>query len=517
MILAPFLLTTRYNQIMKLSKTRVTIFVNTASQVVGKIASAATTVIISLLLANGLGKQGYGDFSKVTTYVAFFYLLVDMGLNAAFLQQQEEDANLTFQHLLGLRLVISVVASFLAVSLLSLLPQGQDQGYTTIVRIGIILYAGTIVAQGVITTTNAVFQKQLEYKRATIAVIIGSLITLGGIVFFGSTTLLGTLVIFLVGSWTTMALAIIFCRPFVPSVTPRFSSTYWRSLLVTALPLSITLVFNLIYFRIDSIVLTLTQPTAAVGIYNFAYKIFELPLVFPIFFMNALFPLFVKEITTNPQSFWRHGKESAVFLGITAIGTTIALWIGAPVISIVSPGFADAIVVVRILSLGIPFFFLSALTMWMLITIKKRQLLVGIYGLSMIGNIIAGIYPRRNSVDGTNIAGMVGVRNPCGATRGLSVGESFAEEYFNQATIVICADRRPTRRHARNARGLAPGNGIDRAPDDDGDRNRGRVRGVGHNRNRHRGAHLPRRRRRGDRCRPAHVLARADHHAPARH
>src|SRR5260221_13120858 len=106
---------------MASQKTRTVVFFNTLSQLIGRATSAITTFIISLILARNLGTQGFGDFSKVTTYIAFFYLLTDLGLNAAFLKHQEENTNVTFQHFLGLRLVISIVPGFLAISFLALL------------------------------------------------------------------------------------------------------------------------------------------------------------------------------------------------------------------------------------------------------------------------------------------------------------------------------------------------------------------------------------------------------------
>src|ERR1700690_648934 len=98
----------RYNQHMAGSRTKVVVAVNTIYQLIGRAASSGSTFIISLLLAKQLGPSGYGDFSKITTYIAFFYLLVDLGLNAAFLQKSTEDAHFTYRHLVGLRIVIGI-------------------------------------------------------------------------------------------------------------------------------------------------------------------------------------------------------------------------------------------------------------------------------------------------------------------------------------------------------------------------------------------------------------------------
>jgi O-antigen/teichoic acid export membrane protein len=63
------------------------------------------------------------------------------------------------------------------------------------------------------------------------------------------------------------------------------------------------------------------------------------------------------------------------------------VWVSAPVITLVRNDFAACIPVLRVLSLGLPFFFLSSLTMWILIARKKQMLLAFIYGFSMIVNM----------------------------------------------------------------------------------------------------------------------------------
>lgn len=369
------------------SRTKIVVALNTIYQIVGRIASAGSTFIVSLLLAKQLGPQGYGDFSKIVTYIALFYLLVDMGLNAAFLQLEEEDSRVSYRHLMGLRILAGILAAFLAVSLLVFLPQGQAQGYTPLVRLGILLYSASIISQGLITTANVLFQKNLEYNRATAAVIVGSGLTLGLVVLFGGTTVLGTICIFLAGSVVTAALSLFLAKHFATDQSPIFSVSRSLLLIKTALPLSLTLVFNVVYFRADSIILTLVRSTTEVGIYNFAYKIFELPLVFPTFFMNALFPFFLHEHLNAPEKFYRHIRRGALVLGIISIIATIGIWVMAPIITSLNPDFRPSVEVVRILALGIPFFFLSSLTMWILITLKKRRSLILIYGSSMIINI----------------------------------------------------------------------------------------------------------------------------------
>jgi O-antigen/teichoic acid export membrane protein len=163
-------------------------------------------------------------------------------------------------------------------------------------------------------------------------------------------------------------------------------------LLVPAIPLGITLIFNLVYFRADSVVITLTRPTAEVGIYGLAYKVFEVILVFPTFFMNAVYPLMVSE--TVGKSNGRLKKifmSSFLFLLATSVVAVLVLWFAAPLLSLIKSDFTPSVGALRVLSLGLPFFFVTSTTMWALIALKKQKALAGIYGVSMIVNIVGNI------------------------------------------------------------------------------------------------------------------------------
>lgn len=373
---------------------------NTVAQILGKVATAGTTLLITVLIARSFGAVGYGDFTKITTFVAFFFLFADFGLNAAYLQQttnnkQSSTGNVTnidlWSTLLGVRLAGSIFLMFLAIALLSFLPQSTTHGFTALVRLGIILYSPAIVFQALLTTANAYFQKKLRYSFSTIAVSTGSVVSLVLIwiavgVFTTPAGILGSVIALLSGSVVTAVLAFYFVRRLKQSLSPAFNRSMAQSLLLSAIPLGTTLMFNVVYFRIDSLILTLTRTTTEVGLYGLAYKFFELPLVVPTFFMNTVFALMVRNanvIGKFKKSFWILLPSSMVL--------TIFIWYFAPLLAFIKQDFSGSIPVLRVLSLGLPFFFLTSLTMWTIIALKKQMSLLFIYGASMAVTIFVDI------------------------------------------------------------------------------------------------------------------------------
>ncbi len=374
---------------------RTLVAANTISQFVGKVISAAATFCITIFIARSFGVNGFGDFTKITSYVALFYLLADFGLNAIYLQKtQKESSENWWAALVWLRLLGSILLVFIAISLLAFIPQGQGtgQGYTTIVRLGIILFAPAILFQAIITTTNAVFQKQLRYDLSAIAGTVGSIVSVI-FVWFVTITIsqnLGSVfsaLALLVGTSVTSVVALIFIRHREREISLSVNFNTLKTLFVLALPLGLTLLFNQVYFRVDSFILALTRATSEVGIYGLAYKVFEVTLVAPTFFMNAVYPLLLKHANETDQGREQTKqmlKKSFLILSVGSVVAVIFLWIGAPLLTLVRPEFTASVSALRILSLGFPFFFISALVMWALIAYKKQTVLVFIYGFSMI-------------------------------------------------------------------------------------------------------------------------------------
>jgi O-antigen/teichoic acid export membrane protein len=371
--------------------------VNTVSQLMGKMVSGAVTFVISLLLARNLGASGYGDFTKITTYIAVFYLFTDFGLNAIYLKdaQTNPDNPKTWQQLIAIRILIGVIAMMAALSIMAFLPGGIDGGYSNAVKIGIILFCPTIFFQGLINTANAIFQKNLRYDLATFATVAGSIASLVLIwistrIFLPSAAVFGGIVSLVIGSFFTLIGAYILSHKLVKWEL-NFDIKGMQSLFINAIPLGLTLICNVIYFRADNFILTLTRSTNEVGLYGLAYKMFEFVLVVPTFFMNSVYPLMLTKMHhadgIKNYELKQLQKKSLLFLVPAALLIMLCLWFLAPFLSLIKPEFAGSILALRILSLGIPFFFLSSLTMWTLIALNQQKILLVIYLVSMVFNI----------------------------------------------------------------------------------------------------------------------------------
>jgi O-antigen/teichoic acid export membrane protein len=373
---------------------------NTAWQIASKAINSISGLIIIALIQRTYGAEGVGLYTLIIGYVGFYFVPVDFGLNAVavkHLLQKERDSTKVFKNLLGLRLVIGLGVTLIALLIAVFLPYDQNTatGYTQEVKLGILLVSATIIAQAVLATTNAYFQAKLEYKYSFVANCVSAILNTLLIIFLvvHHNYILVVISAYTVSGLVGAAVALYQIKKQTKTIRPLFVKPYWKELLKDTLPLTISLVLNLIYFRIDSLILPVYRSLTEVGHYNVAYKVFDAILVTPNYFANALYPILLEKWNENLKSFLATIKKSALLLtGIAIVGTGATYLLAPYIIKILlNVNTPEPVTYLRILASGLVLFFLSSISMWSLIVIGKQKLLSYIYGTTMILNIILNL------------------------------------------------------------------------------------------------------------------------------
>lgn len=365
---------------------------NTLCQLFGKFVSALSTFLILALVARRFGEAGTGEFTLIFSYTALFYLISDFGLNAVAVKKMVADKKKSafyFQNLLGLRIVFGLFLIAFAVLFSRFLP------YSKTFKLGIILTSLTILTQSIFTTSNALFQSRLRYDLSVLASSLGSLTTVFLVFLFTQKelSLVNLLLAYPIGGIAMAAGSLFLVYSSLFLVRPAFDFKFWRILFLTTLPLSLTLVVDLLHFKIDTFILAYFRPITEVGTYNLSYKVFENILVFPVFFVNSIYPFLIENHTRGVQKLRTMVKKSLLFLLFVAFLISLFSFLFSPFIIrlLAGGGFSDSVLTLRILSFSLPAFFVTALLMWVLITLGKQWLLFKIYFLAMVLDLVLNL------------------------------------------------------------------------------------------------------------------------------
>jgi O-antigen/teichoic acid export membrane protein len=119
--------------------------------------------------------------------------------------------------------------------------------------------------------------------------------------------------IVLAGAITLILSVYIICRRFGWFNLP-FELSVWMDLLSRSSLIAVGIIFSVLYFRLDIVILQLMTDDRVVGFYSAAYKLFEIAIVLPQTLMVVLFPSLVEEFHENRSRFKKRLKKLWQFI-----------------------------------------------------------------------------------------------------------------------------------------------------------------------------------------------------------
>ena len=322
---------------------------NTAVQLAGKGAVLALGVVSIAVLTRYLGPEDYGKYTLALMYMQLFGVLADVGLFTTAVREISKDPARTDEvvgNTITLRLGLSVVVIALAGAVSLLLP------YEPEVRTAILL-AGAPLLFGMLNTSFvAILQSRLKMGRAVVGDVVGRAASLGLVLIVIGLDLGFYAVLGAAGGGALATLAVTWwLTRQVARVRPRIQPAIWRSLLKAALPLGLALAINTLYFRADTLIISLYEPYDQVGLYTLAYRVLELALVVGSVFLSTTFPILSEAVARDEPRALRAiqaSSEVCVVLGAPLVAGGLVL---APQIVELAGGadFHDAGTPLRIL------------------------------------------------------------------------------------------------------------------------------------------------------------------------
>jgi len=270
---------------------------NTAVQVAGKLAILALGAVSVAVLTRYLGPGDYGRFTLALMYMQLFAVLADVGLFTTVVREISKDPSRTEElagNALTLRLLLSIAMIAVAAGISLLLP------YAPNVRVAILLAGGPLLFGMLTSSLVTVLQAQLRMSRAVVGDVTGRAVALGltglvAVLDLGFYAVMGAAA---GGAAATLVVTWALTRR-LTRIRLRTERVVWGPLLVASLPLGLALAINELYFRVDTLIVSLYKPYADVGHYTLAYRILEFALAFGTIFLTTVFPLLSEAVARD--------------------------------------------------------------------------------------------------------------------------------------------------------------------------------------------------------------------------
>ena len=361
------------------------IFYNTAAQTIGKALAVFIGLLTIKLLTGYLGETGFGQYATVLAFQGLFVVLADLGLYMYVVReisQPDTDHTKILSNALGLRLSVAAVSLLGGAVIAGLFP------YEPAVKQAMFLAILAFLPVSLNQILVGVFQKHLVQHLLTATETIGRALNLALIYLF---TLQERPFSFYVAALVCANLAIFFFSYLVARRYERFGFEFdlhfWKKILAVSWPLVFAVVFNLLYFRTDTIILSWFYPENTVGVYSLPYKILEGLLAFPAMFVGLVMPFLSKTAFSDWEKFRNYIQRAFDALLLMGILVNVILWFySRDIIDLLKgpSGYVDSPALLQILSLAAGAISLGTLFGYAVVAVNKQRAMIKGYLLGAI-------------------------------------------------------------------------------------------------------------------------------------
>lgn len=370
---------------------------NTVYQIAGKLIATLITLYSLRYLISFLSEGVYARYATATAFLAFFSVLADMGLYMVFMQEIAKPGTYKEKHkilgnIVSLR-ILSAVILFVMAPIASLL---FFQNYSFDTQVLIVLGIFAFIPLAINQLYVALFQKELSTYKVVLSEIVGRTIFLGVLIF---TSMLNGSIVHVMGGLVLgniihFGITWLLSRKYI-RIPLGWDKALIKSILRRAWPLAVAIILNLIYFKIDALMLSKMKGEYAVAVYSIAYKVLEVTIIVPSLILGLILP-FLAQYAFRKQKEYKKTFEQTLFAIIT-LSLPIVLGgiiLAQPIIALLSTNkFPEAAPVLQLLMIACGIIFFGNLFNHGIIALGKQKTITWVYGagaaLSIIANLIA--------------------------------------------------------------------------------------------------------------------------------
>lgn len=185
----------------------------------------------------------------------------------------------------------------------------------------------------------------------------------------------------------------------------RFDSVYIKHILWISLPYGVALFLNVIYFKVDIVLLSVLEPQiiadTSIALYSVPMKIVEVGMMFGTLFLNSMLPLFTEAIQKiDKEKLFEYVAKAYKILLVFGVGIASFLFINdVNVISFIatkeyiehSKHLYTSLDAMKIVVFIFLFYFLSSLFTYLLIAHDEQKKLLRINLIITLANLIGNL------------------------------------------------------------------------------------------------------------------------------
>lgn len=362
---------------------------NTLAQFVGKALGTLLALLATTQILRYLGPTEYGKFHIILTVVQVTGIVADFGLYLIVLNDISHPSR-DHKHVMSQHFVFRVYLNGIYLAAMAALSFALP--YESVIRWGIALMAISNSFNWFGQIFQSFFQKKFITHYGAIAEIAGrgALLASTFIMIRAEASLLLLTLTVVIGSFVSFVFSWYYAKDHL-ALRWKLDTAYIKDVLSRTWPVAISIWFNLLYFKADTIILSFYVSDYDVGIYGMPYRILETLVTFPLLFMGLIMPLLSDaHVKKDGRSFARYMQKGFDGLSIIALPILFGTMLLAREIVVLLAGeeFLPSALVLRILIIGVFMMFIGALFAHAVITIDKQRAMIKHYAVVSVASFI---------------------------------------------------------------------------------------------------------------------------------
>ena len=364
---------------------------NTIIQLGGKFITTILGLIALMMMTRYLGAEKFGWYTTVITVLTFVGIMTDFGMTPVTAQMMSEKSaykkEKIFHNLLGFRFITSIIILGITPLITWFFP------YPTPVKIAISFTTLSFLAIALNQIFLGLYQTKLKMHINAIAELVSRIILVGGIFLFiryGS----DFLPIMGVITFSTITYTFILWTQVKKESSVRFAFDWpiWKIIISKSWPITAAIVFNVVYLKGDTLLLTFFASQADVGEYGAAYRVIDVVTQSAMMIMGLLLPLMAyawshKE-KNNFKKYYQQAFDIMMVFGLPIVVGAIIL--ADPIMDFVTSGeeFTRSGDILRILAIALVGLYLGAVFGHTAVAINRQKQTLWIYITNAIITLI---------------------------------------------------------------------------------------------------------------------------------
>ena len=364
---------------------------NSFEQIIGTAIKIASTLVITSLLTRYLGTSAYGKYSFVFVYVSLLAIVSNFGITNIVVREISQDkarAGIFLGNTIILRSLLSLGVLLLV---------GLTSGYLNTLRgIRLAVYLAALVPiLESLSSIRLIFQVHLRMVYSVIARVVSDLISVLLIawIVWKKGSLLSLVAVSPISVAIGLVVLIFYARKFV-KVEFSVDLATWKGLIRAAIPWGVAGVMYIILWKADTLMLSVMQGDAAVGIYQLSRRFIDLSAALSGTIIISIFPVMSELYLANRK------KEEAIyqraFIYVATVSFLLSIFFiltAKDLVGIIAgKGFEDSILSLKILGLSIPPYFIGALAGTCLLAADKQRICMIYSTCGTVINILLNLW-----------------------------------------------------------------------------------------------------------------------------